>query len=105
MLVIQGITNEGRRFRPSTWIDLLVGRYLCPSIAYKQQWHLTSQEADRCIEISKHITVCCCNKSGNCELQLDTMLKTEYPILYNRIREFAISNNLVYIETDVDTSE
>lgn len=105
MLVVQGITNEGRRFRPSAWIDMLVGRYIGPVGAYTQEWHLTSEEADKCITISKHITVCCCNKSGHCELRLDGMLETEYPLLYNRIKEFAISNNLVYTETDVDTYE
>ncbi len=105
MLVVQGITNEGRRFRPSAWIDMLVGRYMCPTITYTQQWHLTSAEADRCVEISKHIIVCCCNKSGHCELRLDGVLKTDYPVMYNRIKDFAISNNLVYTETEVDTTE
>jgi len=49
--------------------------------------------------------VCCCNKSGHCELRLDGVLKTDYPVMYNRIKDFAISNNLVYTETEVDTTE
>lgn len=105
MLVIQGITNDGRRFRPSSWIDMLVGRYLCPTTTYTQQWHLTSKEAERCVQISKYIHACCCNTSGNCELRLDDPLRIEFPVLYNRLKAFAEANNLVYVETGVDTTE
>lgn len=95
MLVVQGITNEGKRFRPSAWIDMLLGRYTCANTISRK---LSSQESQSCIEISKHIIVCCCNKSGNCEIQADETLEQEFPDVYYMIRSFAISNNLKYTE-------
>jgi hypothetical protein len=98
MLVVQGITNEGKRFRPSTWMDMLVGRYTCSAQIATQWGTLSSQESQTCITISKHISVCCCNNSGACEIQADDTLERDFPAVYNHIKNFAISNNLKFTE-------
>lgn len=97
MLVVQGITNDGNRFRPSSWIDMLVGRYTCS--ASHQAWgNVSLQETQHCRSISKHIEVCCCNKSGHCEIRVSEELKHLAPTTYEHIKRFAITNNLKYTE-------
>ena len=96
MLVVQGITKDGSRFRPSTWVEMLVGRYTMAEVLFHGDAFQT--EAQHCISISKYIQVCC-NVHGYCEIHVLEELKTFDPTVYDHIKFFAISNNLQYIET------
>jgi len=98
MLVVQGITNEGKRFRPSAWIDMLVGRYTCTPSTSNTWNRLSAEDSHECRTISKHISVCCCNESGNCEIRCAGELEQVSPAIYNHIKSFAINNNLNFTE-------
>lgn len=94
MLVVQGITTEGKRFRPRAWADMLVGRYVCPNLRYSTT---TNEETKTCVRISKHISICC-NAQGVCEVHVDGILKDDEVGIYEHVKAFAITNELKYTE-------
>jgi len=97
MLVVRGITRDGKRFRPSDWANMLVGRYVTPVPSYLMFGQLSHEETQECISISKHIQICCTREC--CEIHIHSGLLDTFPIVYEHIRQFAITNNLVYTET------
>ena len=101
MLVVQGITNEGNRFRPSTWTDMLVGRYTNTFFTHNAFANLSSQETQTCIAISKHLTVCFNHEKGLQEVRVSDYVRCEHPAVYNHIKRFAIINDLTFTETEL----
>jgi len=100
MLVVRGITNEGKKFRPSDWAEMLVGHYThaCTHLAFATDAH-SIEERKACISISRYITICC--TPHYCEVHVNSELKDIHPLAYQHVRSFAILNNLQFTEPEL----
>ena len=81
-LIIQGITQDGRKFRPSDWAERMSGILSTfgddHRIHYSSQLRPISIEGVKCIALSEE-------------------LKVTKPNVYQQIMDFATRNNLVII--------
>lgn len=77
--IIEGITHEGEKFRPSDWAERM-----CGSLSEFRQRRIHYDPRLKPI----------CNKAGIKCLFLDGALANELPKLYKSIIEFAEKNNL-----------
>lgn len=88
-IIIEGVTSEGKQFRPSDWAERMSGRMATYS--------------NRRLHYSPLLqpTV---NESGYKCVMLDPALKQSNPVLYNSILEFAKTNNLKICKESDDNS-
>lgn len=81
-IIIQGVTADGKKFRPSDWAERMSGMMSTfgddHRIHYSPQLRPISHEGVKCIA-------------------LDTTLRNSNPEIYNQILEFAERNNLTII--------
>ncbi len=84
-LIIQGLTKDGRKFRPSDWAERMSGMLSSfgddHRIYYSPQLRPVSIGGVKCIA-------------------LDEELKISHPGIYQQIMDFAARNNLEIIEED-----
>ena len=82
-MIIQGITEDGRKFRPSDWAERMSGMLSTfgddHRIHYSPQLRPISVDGVKCIAI-------------------DTSLSESQPGTYNQIMEFAKRNQLMVVE-------
>lgn len=77
-LIIKGITNAGKKFRPSDWAERMCGKfstYRNRRLHYSDQLHPAIRDGIKCIAV-------------------DENLKTANPELYKYLLDFATKNNL-----------
>ena len=84
-IVIEGVTEEGKTFRPSDWAERMSGK-------------LATFNKSR-IKYSPMLQPST-NKQGNKCVLLDASLKESNPELYNSIMQFAQTNQLKICEDD-----
>jgi hypothetical protein len=89
-IVIEGVTEEGKKFRPSDWAERMSGKLA----TYKNRRLQYSPMLQPSI-----------NKAGNTCVLLDTSLRDTNPELYQSILEFAQNNQLKICENDEPESE
>lgn len=80
--VIQGVTEDGRKFRPSDWIDRVSSMgatYHMQRLVYSDMLHPELYEGQKCLVI-------------------DTELAIKNPIMFDYVMNFAKSNQLRMIE-------
>ena len=82
-IIIEGVTEEGKKFRPSDWAERMSGKlatFKNSRIKYSPMLQPST------------------NKQGNKCVLLDAGLKETNPELYNSILEFAQTNQLKICE-------
>ncbi|MBN2646884.1 MAG: DUF3579 domain-containing protein [Thiotrichales bacterium] len=88
--VIQGVTEDGRKFRPSDWIDRIssMGATFGDShrLVYSDLLHPELYEGEKC-------------------LILDTELEVKNPIMFQYVMNFAKSNGLKMVEVCKENAE
>jgi len=84
IIIIQGITEDGRKFRPSDWAERMSGMMSSfgddHRIHYSPKLRPISHEGAKCIA-------------------LDTSLKESHPAIYRQIMDFAERNGLTIIQS------
>lgn len=83
ILIIQGITEDGRKFRPSDWAERMSGM-------------LSTFGDDHRIHYSPQLRPISLN--GVKSIAIDTSLSESQPGIYNQIMDFARRNALSIIE-------
>lgn len=78
-IIIEGVTNEGQRFRPSDWAERMSGKMA--TFRNRRVYYSPLLQPST-------------NKEGFKCVMLDPALKESNPALYNSIMEFAQTNNL-----------
>lgn len=89
-IIIEGVTKEGRTFRPSDWAERISG-YLVTVHNRRIQYSPLLQPS--------------VNANGYKCVLVDPALKQSNPGLYNSIMEFAHKNNLNICREDDKTNE
>ncbi|MBA2649756.1 MAG: DUF3579 domain-containing protein [Legionella sp.] len=84
-IIIEGITPQGKAFRPSDWAERMSGSLA----SYKDSRILYSPLLQPGI-----------NQDGTSCIMLDPKLKESYPVVYQSILEFAKANNLKICNED-----
>lgn len=88
-LIIEGVTEDGRTFRPSDWIERISGS-------------LSSFGNDRRMRYSNYVQPEICD--GKKCLVVDTALRDRNPTQFNFLIDFARGNRLRVREIDTDTA-
>lgn len=83
-IIIQGITAEGKKFRPSDWAERMSGM-------------LSTFGDDHRIHYSHRLRPI--SHNGNKCIALDTSIRDSHPAIYRQIMDFAVRNDLVITET------
>jgi len=83
MIIIQGVTEEGKKLRPSDWIERI-----CSS--------MTAFEEQRCLSLAKTIQPCIVG--GEKCLVVPRDLETKNPQAYAFVMSFAAINKLKIME-------
>ena len=81
MIIIDGVTEGGRKFRPSAWAEMLI-----------EGVGLAHFGPDHKIHYSPHIEPATIN--GNAAILIDERLEQEHPEAFTEIMRFARENNL-----------
>lgn len=87
ILIIQGITEDGRKFRPSDWAERMSGM-------------LSTFGDDHRIHYSPQLRPV--NNNGVKSIAIDTSLIETQPGIYNQIMDFAKRNSLNIIDQPTD---
>jgi len=82
-LIIQGVTEDGKKLRPSDWIERI-----CSS--------MSAFEEERCLRLAKNIQPCIVD--GEKCLVLARNLQTKNPQAYEFVMSFANINKLIIRE-------
>ena len=82
-IIIQGITSEGRKFRPSDWAERMSGM-------------LSTFGDDHRIHYSHELRPI--TYKGNKCIALNTNIRNTHPAIYRQIMDFAERNDLVITE-------
>ena len=82
LIVIYGITDDGEKFRPSSWAEMLI-----------EGVGLTNFGRDHKIQYAKHIGTILIN--GNTGIIMSDRLKYERPTAFSEIISFANKNRLM----------
>jgi hypothetical protein len=81
-LIIEGLTVDGVKFRPSDWVDRLCGMlagFDQHKVAYSPYLRPLVYQDMNCVAVKKH-------------------LQEENPIMFNFIMQFAKDNNLIVVD-------
>jgi len=84
-LIIQGVTQDGRKFRPSDWAERMSG--MLSSFGDDHRIHYSPQLRPVSIDGVKCIA-------------LDEKLKITHPATFQQIMDFATRNNLTITDED-----
>jgi hypothetical protein len=85
--IIEGITEDGQRFRPSNWAEMMAGTLQDGRLKYSP--------------LLKPMI----NAAGNSCVSIDHSLKDTDPQLYNHILQFAAMNRLRICHPDDELDE
>jgi len=89
-IIIEGVTNEGKQFRPSDWADRMSGQL--------------ATVRNRRIVYSPLLQPSVNSEGYKCVV-LDPALKQSNPVLYDAILKFAESNNLKICQDETPSSK
>ncbi len=89
-IIIQGITEEGRKFRPSDWAERMGGMLSTfgkdHRIHYSPMLRPISLDGVKCLAV-------------------DPALERENPLVFNQVMDFARRNQLKIVESHDDLSQ
>ena len=88
-IVIQGVTREGNKFRPSDWAERLY-------------YALASYGHDRRLKFNPRVHIKMGNKFKS--FVIDSLLEQEDPMTFDFLIDFANSNNLVISSDNVNAA-
>ncbi|MDX1810445.1 MAG: DUF3579 domain-containing protein [Gammaproteobacteria bacterium] len=83
-IIIQGVTKDGRKFRPSDWAERMSG--MMSTFGDDHRIHYSSR--------LRPIT-----HEGNKCIALDTSIRESHPAIYRQIMDFADRNQLVITQS------
>lgn len=83
IIVVKGTNRDGRKFRPSDWIERLASCFASYTAQKRLAWH------EGCKPVYINDEKC---------LAIDTTLQSDAPAIWNHVINFVTSNNLIIIE-------